>query len=403
MPIYSIETNQRLPILGKIRLGIRKESKDGNSYPSTVEHFVLRDVPEVAAVYGEDPKELDVMFPMDDPESIIPTFFKWYAAGIKGKDGDIIGGKLLCYGTGPKPCTPCESHPDGFEPGTAWHLAKRDPLTRVVPTRGCMAERCPDWMGPKNQQCRQSMKVFVILPRVSWYGAYEIDTTSWYSIRSFNEMVKWVRKCNKDQIRMIPFKIIREEEATNFFDTKTGKERQGRQYIMKLKPNETFFTKFGESVREKAALAFKASEQYLLPDKQVLIERPMEDHHELQHQEQTALPPPAAKIEEISEHPEILPLFTELCKLRNVNNTQKKRLLTAKQFEQNPDPVKALKAYLEQQIQTSQQPAASQPQQQQQATPAPTQAAQPTVVEPKAPPAAEVVEPVIQAEDLGLI
>jgi hypothetical protein len=267
MPIQSITQRQRnTPILGTIRLGERKESKSGAMYPTTVDHFVLTDAPEVAKIYGEDPTQLDIIFPTDDVDIVLPTWLKLWGANSRDAKGAIKSGDLKCVGNGPDA--------EG-KPGTADWFARRDPNTRVVPTRPCLGEACPDWNDSQGRRaCKQTMQVLAILPRVSWFGVYIISTTSWRSIHNFHTQVEWVRSLNNNRFSMMPFKIVREEETTSFMEK--GQKKSGTQFIMKLKPNENFFNEHGGEVQKKMAASFQQA-KVLLPTGDELLHEPMPD------------------------------------------------------------------------------------------------------------------------------
>ena len=70
--IKGVSDQRRLPRLGKIRLGVKATAKSGKEYPVEKDYFVVP--PEVAAIYGEQPKELDVMLPVNDPEVCFPIY-----------------------------------------------------------------------------------------------------------------------------------------------------------------------------------------------------------------------------------------------------------------------------------------------------------------------------------------
>ena len=269
MPIAEITARPRLPILGKIRLGVRQE---GGAYPKDVHYFVLRDAPGVAEVYGEDPSEIDAIFPSDDEHEVLPTWYKMYGTGKKDANGKVIAGKLLCKGDGPR--TDIIDGETVESPGTAEYFMKRDPETREVPKRPCLGKNCPDYI---SDQCSQSMKVIVILPKVSLYGGYVIDTTSWYSIRSFHDQIALVKSLNGGSFKFIPFKIVREETATPYWDKKTKSEKVGMHHIMYLRPNEKFFELHGAQVREKIA-HFKNANFALTGVTQAVDHDSMEDH-----------------------------------------------------------------------------------------------------------------------------
>lgn len=84
MPIHGITDKLILPRLGKIRLGIMKETEQGKKYPAETEYFVVPS--EVADIYGDEPTEIPVMFPVDDDEMIFPHYYKWFqGSGLKCK------------------------------------------------------------------------------------------------------------------------------------------------------------------------------------------------------------------------------------------------------------------------------------------------------------------------------
>ena len=230
MGIQTITARTQPPVIGTIRLGIRKETDRGMEYPSNTNYFVLHDAPQVMEVYGKEPQELDILFPADDLEASVPTWLKWYGAGMKGKDGKVVGGKLKCIGNGPGA--------DGL-PGQAKWFDKTDQATGVVPARACLGEQCPDWNdGKGNRQCKPSMTVYVMLPKVSPFGVFAIHTTSWNSIRSFYDQLQWIKNLNNGKIALIPFKLVKTEKKVKFFDQKKGGESEKIQWIMTLKPNE---------------------------------------------------------------------------------------------------------------------------------------------------------------------
>lgn len=328
MGIQEIDHSNRLPILGKIRLGERKESKAGSSYPVTVEHFVLHDAPGVAEVYGPDPKELDIIFVSDDFDVSIPTWLKWYTGGVKRPDGSVVGGRLNCVGNGVY----------NGEAGIAQHYAKRNPLTKEVPTRPCLQEKCPDWRDAKGtQQCKQTMKVVCILPRVSWYGAFTIDTTSIISIKSFHAQLKHIRALNNGVIKFVPLKIVREETAVSYQDV-TGKVSTSRQFIMHLRPNEGFMDKFGKSAQEKLNV-FRASNLVLTAqDTQALLEAPMEDCFPVEASApQAPEETPVMKARALLEDPDIVALFEQASTVTGAQWTEKQKLLSIRKKEQEPD------------------------------------------------------------------
>lgn len=336
MPIHSIVAKPRLPILGKIRLGIRKESAKGSLYPVEVEHFVLTDAPGVAEVYGEDPKELDVFFPADDIDAVLPTWYKAYGAGKKDSQGNLIGGKINCMGEGP-----IVQEIDGEiveSPGNAQHFAARDPVTKVVPMRPCMGQKCPDYIAKK---CKQTMKVVVILPTVSLYGAFQIDTTSWHSIRSFHDLINHIKNLNGGSIKYVPLKIVREETVTTYEEN--GQQVTKVHHIMKLKPNEKLYELQGGAIREKIN-QFKTARFTLTGVAEEVNLSPMEDHFPVlpEGQDDNIVEVQAQKklkAEDLLQDAEVQAAFADLEGLMGKKFDSKARLIAIRKKE-NADDIK---------------------------------------------------------------
>lgn len=337
MPIQQITERKGAPEIGKIRLGIRKDGQN-SQYPSNSPHFVLHDAPQVIGVYGESPKELDIVFPSDDLEVVMPTWLKWYGQGTKDRNGKVIGGNLKCMGNGPD---------SAGNPGEAQCFMKRDPQTGVVPTRPCLGEKCPDWTDAKgNRQCKPAMQVFVMLPRVSPYGVFRIDTTSWTSIKSFHDQIEWVRSLNNGHIALIPFKLVKVEREVRFRD-KDGKEQRKAQWIMELKPNEDRAQiesmKSNIDILSRAALTFKPTQE--------LLEAPMEDNFETLDAETAEVQARSAQnvqsAEQIAADPEVSAAFDRLGNAYGRTLSPKDRIIKIRQKEKEANVKEAVLAAIE--------------------------------------------------------
>ena len=75
-PIPGVTDSHWLPRLGKIRLGKKKQGQKG-MYPVATDYFVCPD--EVIKIYGETPRELDVMFPSEKMTLFAPAWYKAYS------------------------------------------------------------------------------------------------------------------------------------------------------------------------------------------------------------------------------------------------------------------------------------------------------------------------------------
>jgi hypothetical protein len=177
--IKGLSTIRRLPRINKIRLGIKKISqKTGKEYPVETDYFVCPS--EVMHFYGENPKELHIMFPLNDPESLFPQAYKWYgsSAGLKCK-GDGI---------------------------TALRLNEET---------GEMEEReCPcDLL--EQGKCNQRASLVFMLPDVRISGVYQIDLSSYHSIVDINSGLDYALSLLGGRIAMVPFILKRVPRETH--------------------------------------------------------------------------------------------------------------------------------------------------------------------------------------------
>ncbi len=178
-PIKGISEIVRLPRLGKIRLGIKKENEEGVSYPSPTDYFVCPD--EVKKVFGEKPKELRVMFPTENSEQWASQYLRCYSAS-RG---------LICRGDG--------------EMAVA-RLVPR-PGETIIPTGleevSCNPNNCSYY---KRDQCRRVMNLQFLLPDCPGFGVYQLDTTSFHSMKNINSALTFIRGvCQR--VSMIPLSL----------------------------------------------------------------------------------------------------------------------------------------------------------------------------------------------------
>ncbi len=183
MAIKGVSEVIRLPRLGKIRLGVRKENGEGISYPVPTEYFVCPD--EVKKVFGEKPRDLRIMFPTEDSRQWASQYLRCYSAS-RG---------LICRGDGE----------------TA--LARVDIHTREISTiEGqetelleitCNPAKCVSY---KKALCRRVMNLQFILPDCPGFGVYQLDTGSFYSIVNVNSCLELIQGvCGR--LSMIPLSL----------------------------------------------------------------------------------------------------------------------------------------------------------------------------------------------------
>jgi len=160
----------RLPVIGRIRLGLKAVSKNGVSYPSETSYFVVDD--GVKRIYGLQPKTLDIVLPSDDISIIFPERFELYgSSGLKccgdGKEGRYRG-----------------------EDGEGWK-----------------AIACP--CSHSKKDCVRRGRLFFLLPRVCLGGCFLIAVSSVHSIVSINSTLNFL-KTMLGGFSRLPLKLVRE-------------------------------------------------------------------------------------------------------------------------------------------------------------------------------------------------
>jgi len=182
-PIKGISEVVRLPRLGKIRLGIKKENDAGVSYPSPTDYFVCPD--EVQKVFGEKPKELRIMFPTEVSEQWASQYLRCYSAS-RG---------LICRGDGETAVGRVDARTGVFGSG------KGEPIGLQEIT--CNPNECHYH---QRDQCRRVMNLQFLLPDCPGFGVYQLDTSSFHSMRNVNSALAFIQGvCPR--VSMIPLSL----------------------------------------------------------------------------------------------------------------------------------------------------------------------------------------------------
>lgn len=236
MPIKGLSDTFRLPRAGIIRLGTRvKTSKPcpadckkdkkcrlclGTGFfmrPKEEEFFVCPDI--VKETYGEQPKELVIMFPVENDLIFFPQWYKMYGNDI-----------LLCRG-------------DGIE-GTYWDFVKADFVKRKCP--------CPNL---ENKKCKGVGVLQFLLPEIKEaVGVWQITTGSTNSIKDINGGIKMVQGI-ADRVAMIP--LILKRVPTKTSKLEKDKIIKGLHFTMQLS--------LGMSLLELQRMALLPPSRALLP------------------------------------------------------------------------------------------------------------------------------------------
>lgn len=193
--VVGLTDRPRLPRLGKIRLGIKKLSQRGAEYPSAVDYFVVPEV--VQRVYGEKPRELDVVFPSDEIGRVAGVAWKQYTS-TRGKvctsDGEHA---IRLVDIEKLPQRPAQ---EDFDKAIANAESKKVDWREI----DCPAKDC---VFAKRNLCKPVMNLMVMLPTVPGVGVYQLDTGSINSILDVRGGIELVMKLSGGRLAGIPLKL----------------------------------------------------------------------------------------------------------------------------------------------------------------------------------------------------
>lgn len=203
-PIKGISDRPRLPRLGKIRLGVKVEEEGKKPFPRATSHFVCP--PEVQAVLGEKPTSLPIAFPTDDPDQWASHYYRRYSSfrGLTCRgDGEkatrwVDLEKAVDKATGELP-TQDQSHP------RFWPVASRETKQTIQREIDCPPLSCQEF-GQK--QCKPVLNLQFMLPDVEGIGIWQLDTSSWNSIRNVLAGLNLVKGLTKSVLGVPRLQLI---------------------------------------------------------------------------------------------------------------------------------------------------------------------------------------------------
>ena len=181
MPIKGLTEKRSLARIGKIHLGRKQKGKGESLYPAATDYFVVYEdgntAPEIVArfkaLYGEKPREIDIIFPVNDPEIFFPQWLKRYG-----------NNRLLCRGDGE---TALETNPQ----------------TGEIRQIECKYKNCPYY---QKGQCKEVGNLLFYIQGIP-EGVWQIDTSSTNSIKKINTAIDIIKSANGGKIAGIPLKL----------------------------------------------------------------------------------------------------------------------------------------------------------------------------------------------------
>lgn len=180
-PIKGLSEARWLPRLGKIHLGVKKVSTStGGEYPSAVDYFVCP--PLVKVIYGEEPRELNIIIPIEDDEQWCSQYYRYYSRS-RG---------LVCKGDGERAMRLVDAK--------TGELVDRETAETVRKEVPCSGKGCHEYCAGR---CREVMMLQFLLPEVPGLGIWQIDTSSINSMININNATELIRGLY-GRISMIP-------------------------------------------------------------------------------------------------------------------------------------------------------------------------------------------------------
>lgn len=268
MPIKDLSDSVRLPRLGKIHLGIKHPQK---GYPMKTDYFVLpkdhSDYAKLVEIFGEKPKELRILIPVEDEEQWAPQYYKSYnqTYGLVCKGDGEMALRMVDIKTGE---LPVKERVDTVE------------LREII----CGGKNCPIYKNKEKgkAQCHEVMNLRFILPEVPGLGVWQVDTGSINSILNINSCAKIIKRAF-GRISLIPLKLTLESIPVN--NPETGKKQT--VYVLNLRTDVTL-AQLADVAREQAKI-FRIE----APDLEAVFEEEVEkDIEDLWGTEQKGKPEP---------------------------------------------------------------------------------------------------------------
>jgi hypothetical protein len=317
--IKDVTNKVKLPIGGRIKLGIIKISpRTGEEYPFETEFFVCP--PEVRKIFGDEPTEITVFFPIADRKKVFQQSYERYG---KNKAlqcwGDGITAQKLNLEDGSwedRKC-PCE------------HLRKGDG-TDAKEKRGCS----------KRGHLR------FMIPSVSIGTFYELIVGGTVSFQEINSALMLADKTTAGHWAMIPFRMQRVQKRLKI----PGTAKMRAHWVVTLEPTSSL-----EEIRRVAAGEIlylgqrKGEYEMETPDisKQVEDEREIVTQGELEEEEKKEAEERGISVEELREMKKTEEAATEETEKeslkKDIEESRAREAQLKKDHEEGKDKIKSYK------------------------------------------------------------
>jgi len=270
MAIVGLTDSFALPVVGKIRLGVKKSSAKGVEFPDEVPHFVLNPIEEVLdkngkmlvkrenehikkliEIYGKNPHALNIAFPMDDIDQIANNQLKWWGGDVKKKKG-----LLYCVGDGE---FANYMGPDlvGGMGEEGLRMAKRDHWP-AGKNRVCHITDCSQRKKDRSDRisCGPQMVLKFVVREYSPYHLFQLTTGSMSAIRTMIRQLEIYKASigleGLDSIAGVPMKLFRK---------RTTNQHKGVNYVVTL---EIDTVALGEERKKRKSMLAMANQNLVI-------------------------------------------------------------------------------------------------------------------------------------------
>jgi len=344
-----------LPRLGKIKLGTKKISKQGSEHPEETDYFILNPLEEIRDkagnikgtkenknikalidIFGEDPDELRVVFPLDNEEMILSHYYKWWSGNVEKRKAT-----MKCKGDGEFAFYRGKDLVSGIGSGIDFP----EGMNRICNPKVCeQAQK----QGNKPPLCKPNMNILFLVPEYTLAGSFQMSTSS---IQAMSQIIScmvvsrnYLRTKGIHSIAGVPMR---------FYRKRTPNIHGGVNYIVQMELDEERLSIELEKLKKKKSTTLLLGTKYY----DLQIDIPDDPEYDLLPKSrfpyaiQTGDPilidePKTEKEEDIHEKwiddKEIMDKFDNLAKLKNTICTKQKMLATAKRFDTKENLVEYL-------------------------------------------------------------
>jgi len=271
MPITGLtDRGLAFPEIGQLRKGGAKDAngyvgKDLNYFRVTFDEAETTAIETFKRVYGDQPKEINILLPFDDIDRVWDAWMEAYPAGRMVARTD---GTKYIYRVDPKTG---EVLVKNGEPYTPYH----DGEVVAVVING---------KGVKEQiKCKATGRLKVVIPELQRLAYVTVLTTSIHDIGNISAQLEAIKKVNGGRIVGIPL-VLRRRPKKISTPSANGQRARRVKYMLSIEADPEWVK---AKLLEVKALALPGNGFALLPSTTPEPEPPHEDHEEIDDGEYT--------------------------------------------------------------------------------------------------------------------